>query len=206
MKKLIAILGIFVAMASIGFADTITLPAVADPHWIAVNPDRDFGLIRWDVSKIPARSRINSAVIELNGYAPNPKTSLTVVGYLVAHSWTEGTGLNLGHDPWSGVPRDGASWLTYDGFDSSPHHEWGTPGGDIDKLLSISCATTAGHMEYYDPQGALKMDASKFVAEWVGGGHSNNGILLKCPNGVWKFKSREEVAPRLVIDYTAPAQ
>ena len=202
-------------------ADTITLSAMSDTglyrnsaedrdnfggdKWIEIDNATEHALVKWDLSRIPQGSKVISARIDLYGFVSDDRVAHSVDGYLATHDWSQGTGVNIGHYPWSGLPRNGASWDTYDGFDAHPYDTWQTPGGDCENQATASGETSSGRMSYLgDPDGPLTLNATPIARIWIDMNRPNYGVLLKCTDARFKFESREAKAPRLVIDYTPP--
>ena len=219
MKIAFSLATILLFAMSVALAGSVTLPATMDTglyrnaaedrdnfghdHWIEIDDANEHGLVRWDLTSLPKGASVVKATIQLDGFVPD-KHAHIVQAYLVTHDWVEGTGKNIGTPPWSGLPRDGASWDTFSGFADHPNDAWTVAGGDFDKNIQGSATTIDGQETYYDDR-ALCLDATPIVKAWLADGRPNYGVLLKCANGSFKFKTREEgPAPRLVIEYDAP--
>jgi len=199
-------------------ADTITVTAISatglyrnsaedrdnfgGDNWIEIDNATEHALVKWDLSRIPQGSKVISARIELYGFVSDDHVPHRVLGYLVTHDWVQGTGVNIGRYPWSGLPRNGASWDTYDGFDAHPYDTWQTPGGDCESQPTASGETSSGRKLYMgEPDGPLELNAMQIVRTWMETNCPNFGILLKCTYARFKFESSGAKAPRLVVDY-----
>ncbi|MDR3709584.1 MAG: DNRLRE domain-containing protein [Capsulimonadaceae bacterium] len=205
------------------WGDSVTLLAVADTglykhsaedrdnfgkdQWIEIDPLAQHALVRWDVASLPHGAKVIAARIELSGFISDEKVRHVVQGFLVTHDWVEGHGVNIGHYPWSGLPRDGASWDTFDGFDAHPYDTWRTPGGDCDPQPVATGETRPGQKSYLDAHdGRLVLDATALVRSWVEAGRPNYGVLLTCVDSRFKFQTREcaQRSPRLIVEYAVP--
>lgn len=147
------------------------------------------GLIKFDVSSIPAGSTINSVTLYLyRTLSTNPSLNFDLHKALLA--WTEG----------------GATWNLYDGTNA-----WNTAGalGDgTDRSATVSGTITIGNGFSYYSVSSAGMAAD--VTAWLSGG--NNGWVIVPPTTTasdYRVCSTSEDVdgqrPALVIDYTAPA-
>ena len=145
-------------------------------------------LLEFDLSKIPANARVQSARLELKQTSVN---SPGVAGvHRVMRSWVEGTKSGTGQP-------DGSTWKTYDGIDP-----WAALGGDFDSTLygqaSITSATDGQWLQW---------DISELVDGWVSGAFPNFGLMLVGDGTVDQasFASRQSSvaadAPRLSVTY-----
>lgn len=162
------------------------------------------GLIRFDLSSIPAGSTIDSVSLTLN-------MSITIVGdkdcslHRALAAWGESTSTASGGEGGGGLAQPGdATWLhTFSATDF-----WTTPGGDF--AAAPSQTTTVGAIGSYtwgssaqlvaDVQFWLDMPGENFG--WVLVGDETGGISAK------RFDTHENPNPanhpRLVINYTPP--
>lgn len=170
-------------------------------------------LLQFDLSSIPAGSKINSATLyaycyntweEANFYTPD---SVTASLYRILHTWTEGSGdrtLNpLSYDgvDWfnytyttPGNKLTGVSWITWglgSGFDYAPS--------------AYASSVINGRYNWYS------WSIKSLVQEWVFGTYSNYGIVIfgtgYTGQAAWRgFRSSDYTTasdrPYLVVDYT----
>ncbi|HZH03847.1 MAG TPA: DNRLRE domain-containing protein [Myxococcaceae bacterium] len=138
-------------------------------------------LLSFDVSPIPANSRVTEATLELFVTDPTP-SPLTVSGML--RPWGETT----------------ATWLTADG--ASPWEEAGT--GATDRGVTVFGSVPSV------PLGPLAIpltnDGISEVNAWVRGERANFGFTLRNPEDAVVFASREDAVserrPALRLTYT----
>jgi hypothetical protein len=146
------------------------------------------GLIRFDVSAIPAGAEIGEAAIELvtGGDAPS---GTTITAYRVLEEWSEGTqGWGVGVANWNerlgGIPWTAAG-VGVGSRESSPIGSF------------TATAPMTPHRLTLDPG---------LVAGWVDDPASNHGIALLSATQYVEILSREyDVAsdrPRLVVTFT----
>jgi len=140
--------------ANYGGSDTIVLKGGG----------RDYGLLRFDVSSIPAGAYVQSATLALYSTNGSGGPSDSVTAYRATRAWTEGT-------KNGGLPADGATWNTYNGLLG-----WTTPGADYDASSGVS-SPLAG-------SGWNSLDVTQLVAGWTAGISPNYGMLLVPSNGV----------------------
>ena len=154
---------------------------------------RKRGLLRFDLSSIPATAYVQSAqlMVYKEGGAGGPSGS-TLTAYALTQTWTEGT-LD------GGSPADGATWNTYNGTSS-----W-TAGGAYDAASGVAIASTGSDNLW------LSWDITSLVTNWVGGSSANNGLLLipsaSVPNQ--KYVSGDDADkstrwPKLVVTFLPP--
>jgi hypothetical protein len=158
--------------------------------------------VRFDVTPIPAATRIKSAILRIycrsvSSATTNPKM---LNAYFVMESWVEGTMTGTG-------TADGATWRTRNGTTSwaslGGHYyaDWAVPGREEASSLSPLPAGFA--------QGWVTFDITPAVQHWVDNGPaSNNGMLIRMPttssSDILQFDSRQSVsgtAPQLVVVY-----
>ncbi len=164
------------------------------------------GLIRFDVSAIPAGSTINSVSMALSMDRSRGSTSYGINMHRVTQAWGEGTSNAGTASDGTGVaatPGD-ATWL------HTFHNTglWTTPGGDF--VSAVSARTMVAGPNFYAWSGVgLVSD----VQAWVNGALPNYGWLMKTDettNGTAKrFVSGDSTntfqVPVLTVDYTVPA-
>lgn len=157
-------------------------------------------LLHWDLGALPGGITILSASVELYRFEGNPENAMGLALYRVTRGWTEGTGHDLWPEP-SYVP-DGATWTL-----AQPGTAWTTLGGDFDRTLVSQATLSAGL-----GNGWISLDATSAVRNWVEGGMTNLGLLLRPESGDYTYHyyhSREhnvlELRPRLVVNYSVGA-
>ncbi len=126
-----------------------------------------FGLMKFNLSAIPAGATITSAHVELFAeyidYINNPGIRI----HRLTESWIEGTDTG----PYDNLAVDGAIWLNR----GPGLGNWTTPGGTIGEEL---CATDINYAQY------SRCDITSVVQQWVGGTTQNNGIRIMS-NSEW---------------------
>ena len=177
-------------------------PAGGKDAWITSgNPDWNYGahedlrastgaqrtVLEFDLSGIPATARLVSATLEL--YAETVSTAGDIAVHATTASWTEGTCSG------AGCTADGITWDWRDG--ATP---WAAPGVDHDSsaadITNVATASTWHAFDLIAP-----------VADWLGGGLANNGVLVKAPDGAnVTFKSSDDATaarlrPKLTVVY-----
>ncbi|HUY03593.1 MAG TPA: DNRLRE domain-containing protein [Rhodocyclaceae bacterium] len=138
------------------------------------------GLVRFDLSSIPASQVLKSATLRLfTGSFSNPKASILTVNP-VNVPWTEG----------------GASWKTADGTSNS----W--KGGGFGGNFGAAAASATIGSSY--TSGWVEWDVTALAQQWINGGSPNYGVgvLIDTPS-IIIFNSREFTAnqPQLVLTY-----
>lgn len=148
------------------------------------NPGETIGLIRWDLSDIPAGSVIDGAALTL--YVNNPSAGQAYEFYAINRAWTE----------------NGATWNT-----TGTGTAWQTPGarGAADRgsaVLGAMAPTAVGTSTYQ-----LNAAGIALVQQWLDDPASNFGLLISDNNnndGV-EFDSSESLTPanrpRLSLSY-----
>jgi uncharacterized protein (TIGR03118 family) len=206
-----------------GLAATANLTAIADTFIDAGNPDNNAGanawfdagtdgtggvrrgLLRFDLSSIPAGSTINSTTLQLTAIkvpAGGPVDSMFSLFKLLA-SWNEGTKGGNGGSPATGGE---ATWnARMQGI-----ADWTTPGAENDAATTASASTAVGsaHNATYSWSGSgLVSD----VQSWVNNPSQNFGwLLISSAEGYFRsvrgFAAHENgsSAPTLVVVYTTP--
>lgn len=164
------------------------------------------GLIRFDVSSIPAGATITSVSMALSMDRSRGSTSYGITMHRVIQAWGEGTS-NAGtasDGGGSGATPGDATWI-HTFYDTA---RWTTPGGDF--ASTISARTFVAGPNFYTWNGpGLISD----VQAWVDGSLPNFGWLMKTDettNGTAKrFVSGDSTntfqVPVLTVDFTVPA-
>ena len=162
-------------------------PGLNDGAATSLVIDREDGdlqraLFQFDVSSIPVGATINSATLKLQ--STQIGGSITIGVYELLQSWSEGTGNGT-----SGT----ANWNQ-----RSSGTNWTSAGGTYN-ATPVDTLTT-------DATGVHSWDLTQFVADWVSGSKTNNGILVGSPDGggnrTVTYDSREgTVQPVLEIVY-----
>ncbi|PLX83220.1 MAG: hypothetical protein C0617_11835 [Desulfuromonas sp.] len=141
------------------------------------------GLLRFDLSGIPAGATIDSAILELNLEGISSTNTGTVSVHRLTRSWSESQ----------------ATWSIY-----STAAFWTSPGGDYDPT---PVATTGIDIAALGPR---QWDVTPLVEAWVSGSENNNGLLLTASSEIdsAKFTSSDGVVdtarPKLAITYSCP--
>jgi hypothetical protein len=166
------------------------------------------GLIKFDVSVIPAGSTLTSVTLALHVSKPNNGTQ-TIDVHRATSEWGEGTsdaatgGDGSGEGSGTTATTGDATWL-HTFFNTQT---WTTPGGDF--VAAPSASNTVGAASTYQWTGpGLLAD----VQQWFDTPASNFGWVITgnetTSHSSKQFDTRENniVAnrPRLTIDYTAP--
>jgi Glycosyl hydrolase family 71 len=144
----------------------------------------EYALLRWDLSPIPAGSKVDSASVTLNVTNPSKDTYLV---YALERSWSEQT----------------ATWQL-----SATGSPWEVPGakGSNDKEAQVAGSVVAPKV------GKQSFALSAAVVEgWIDDPTTNNGIIIADPmnrNG-FDFSSSESAAaadrPQIRVTYTTGA-
>lgn len=212
-----------VAAAEAASADSIVVPASADntlyedPLGGVSNGAGQFlfagrtasallrrGVVRFDVSSIPAGSTINAATLTLH-LSRSISGDLSVDVHRVLSGWGEGASM-AAFNEGSGAPAEAgdATWLHtfFDGI------FWTTAGGDF------AAAASASQMVGFEPGFVAWTGAglADDVRAWVDAPASNFGWLLRCDESLdasaKRFDSRENIEPTfwpsLRVDFTPP--
>ncbi len=155
------------------------------------------GLIRWDLSALPADITIDGASLELYRYDGDASNDMQIALYRVTREWDEGTGQEF--RPGPSYTPDGATWLT-----ATAGVAWTTPGGDYNAAALDQVALPAGMSHAW-----VRLDATAAVRDWVQNGLPNDGLFVIPQSGDYTyhyFHSRNALTatlrPRLVVTYT----
>lgn len=164
------------------------------------------GLLRFDLSAIPAGARIDAVTLSLTHSQGQPVTAAVEVHRALA-AWGEGTS-NADGNEGAGAPATpgDATWL----HTSFATAFWTTPGGDL--APEASAVTPVGPaIGLYTWTGAgLVAD----VQAWVDGAASNDGWILvgdeaSAGGTAKRFSTHEHPVrrerPTLVVEWTPPA-
>lgn len=142
-------------------------------------------LLQFDLSKIPANTKIKSAKLKLWCLECGNAANLI---YALTNTWTEGYGTYAN-------TMDGATWQTKDGT-----NKWNNAGGDFDSVMVTSKIPTAGEVQF---------DITALVQKWLDGTMINNGLLITLGSDNYyattKYASKEysdsTKRPMLLIEY-----
>lgn len=123
-------------------------------------------LVRFDLSAIPAGSKIDSATLELSVSEESTTTPVRVHRVsALPQDWVEGTGC---------CSNDGATWKTYDGT-----HAWTSAGGDFEPHTTTFVAPAANQ--------PLLVDVTSIVQPWtLGTSNQGFGFTLD-PSGNYRY-------------------
>ncbi|WP_455279207.1 DNRLRE domain-containing protein [[Eubacterium] cellulosolvens] len=121
-------------------------------------------LLKFDLSSIPAGSKITEAKLILQASSSSGPGPRTFTVYRISKSWTEGDG-------GSTCGTTGATWINADKSGPTP---WSTQGGDfvLDGASSIDITPSLG---------AKVWDVKDIVQAWING-EANYGFLIKVLN------------------------
>ncbi|MBT8131084.1 MAG: DNRLRE domain-containing protein [Gammaproteobacteria bacterium] len=145
-------------------------------------------LVYFDLSKLPAQARLESAELSLFITANEGRFSDIVAAHELSRGWTEGSG-----------GRSGASWLTYD-----DDNNWTKAGGDFVAKPSGSFVASG--------TGWKSMFITELAQDWLDGSKINNGVILMSPATIYKnpvyFSSGDAIfadqRPKLALEYSCP--
>jgi len=122
------------------------------------------GLVQFDLSSLPANTRILSATLSV--YETITLRGSGVVGaHLVTTPWVEGGGSNT-------CVGSGATWLQ-----TGLGNPWLQPGGDFTAPDQATVTKSAGNTPGWD-----SFDITPFVQGWASGAYQNDGVTLKLDN------------------------
>ncbi|HEV8337094.1 MAG TPA: DNRLRE domain-containing protein [Candidatus Polarisedimenticolia bacterium] len=143
------------------------------------------GLVRFDLSSIPAGATISSATFEMYHYFSRSALSESLRVHRLTRAWTE----------------PGATWRAYDGVNS-----WTTAGGDFDPAVAASTTVNATVNVW------RQWNVTALVQSWISGSAPNFGMILDSPsaggNNERQFYTSDYLAnpalrPKLTIVYVA---
>jgi hypothetical protein len=148
------------------------------------------GLIKFDLSSIPAKSRIVTATLTLTMANPNDfsDNARTLSAYRQLRAWV------LAQTTWN-IYKTGSNWGTAGGFGAADCEQ--TDIGNV--AIGASEAVSSTH--------AIVLTPAK-VQEWVSGALTNNGLLLKVDtetDDLYNYHSSDSLTagarPKLVVVY-----
>lgn len=166
------------------------------------------GLIKFDLSSIPAGATINSVTLVLNMSKTDDPSAQTTAIHKASKAWGEaGSIAGFGGSNEGGgtqAATGDATWL----FTLFNTQSWTTPGGDFSSTVSAS--TQVGSIGSYQWTGS-GMIAD--VQQWVGNSTTNFGWVMTGNEAALRsakqFDTKENAnaanRPTLTIDYTAVA-
>lgn len=152
---------------------------------LAIQNNQAEALVQFDLSSIPAGSKILSAQFSLYHQSGGNNT---VSAFGLTQSWTEGTGAG----------DSGATWNTYDGS-----HSWATAGGDYDPAAGNAIVLPAINTW-------ATWDLTAWTSAWLAGIQPNYGIVLVANSGgLNSFVSSDEPSnitqrPKLDVSFLPP--
>ncbi len=172
------------------------------------------GLLRFDLSSLPAASIVDSARLKLTLVRARPE-NFNLNLHQASASWGEGASASVGGVGAPARPGD-ATWF-HRSFAANPARLWSQPGGDFAPAASASLLVPAALAE-----GAALMLAGNGmraqVQAWVTSPATNHGWVLVATSDVVPgapsasakaFASREHPTtayrPTLEVTWTAPA-
>lgn len=119
------------------------------------------GLVRFDLSSIPAADRIDWATLDLYTQSVAGAETTAIAVHRVTRSWTEGTGLGS-------LTLNGASWMSTNGLVT-----WISPGGDFAASPSASEFVPAA-IDHWQ-----SWEITDLVNAWHDSASANFGAILK---------------------------
>jgi len=160
------------------------------------------GLMKFDVSAIPAGATIDSVTLTMNMSRSRNATAYNIEIHNAQTAWGEGTS-NAGPTEGNGAASTtgDATWV-HTFFNSQ---NWTTPGGDFAATASATASVT-GLGSYQWTGAGLAAD----IQQWVNNGATNLGWVVTgdttTGGSVKQFDTRENSTaanrPQLVINYT----
>ena len=131
---------------------------------VRVSSGARHGLLRFDLSALPAQAIVESATLSLHLLQHEPG-EMTVAVHRVSAPWAEG------NQDGGGTP-DGATWHTHDGVTA-----WGASGGDYD-------ATASDTVTVSNVDGTRsEWDVTTLAQAWAADPSANHGMLLRYVSG-----------------------
>jgi len=157
---------------------------------LIIKNDRVYqGLVRFDLSSMPAGSTVNQAVLRVYAYNRDKLGSYDLEVYRVLR-------------PWADVE---ATWQRATQVDS-----WGLPGAEdtsTDREANPVAMQNVSQLNTW-----YEFDITSLVNAWLADPRANYGVLLRGRGGlplIYHFAAANHptisLRPQLVIDYTAPA-
>ncbi|MCC7193324.1 MAG: DNRLRE domain-containing protein [Phycisphaeraceae bacterium] len=150
------------------------------------------GLLRFDLSSIPANMTITSATLHMKPIGNSNSPTLELHRLLV--SWVEGNGL-YNQSPY------GTSGATYLSRDKSGSNTWTTPGAASDGNDRVAAASVSFNGSLSDPALNVLSD----VSYWYANPSANFGWVLETPgtSGFTQFRTKENPSsPTTYLDVT----
>lgn len=164
------------------------------------------GLIAFDLSEIPRRSRILSVTLAMNVQSSaNGDQPTTVNLYRVLKFWREGTSLSQGGRGAQAEPGD-ATWI----HSVYPTRRWARPGGDYLRVSSAKAEVRGAGTYTWNSTRRLVAD----VQSWVNSPGRNFGWILigdesQAPTAKVFHSSestQEASQPQLTVTFRPPAR
>jgi hypothetical protein len=153
------------------------------------------GVIRFDLSSIPAAAQVSSATLSLwlsSAGSLRASNDRAIRLYRIKRNWVESQ----------------VSWNVY-----STGNNWQTAGcnGANDREASDIGSSNLRVLDAIDSEHQFALTPAA-VQEWISGSVANNGVLLKCDtetDDMYFFHSSDSTSatlrPKLVVNYTLPA-
>ncbi|MFB9275595.1 DNRLRE domain-containing protein [Cohnella cellulosilytica] len=156
---------------------------------LPVSQDHRYGLLKFDLSSLPAEAKVTSAKLGLYLVEAGPSGESpvqTIAAHAIAEEWTEGGGTGNNGSP---VP-DGQRWTT-----------WANQPG----YRSAPSATAVVDKQLY---GWKELEIGALVKGWQDNPASNFGLLLDSGDMAMSFASSDNAVsgwrPKLEVTYTIP--
>lgn len=160
--------------------------------WLYLDKNNDEVLLRFDLSPLPAGSRIVAASVTLYEPALTGSTNAFLVK-LITQSWVAGTKNGSGGTP------DGATWRTYDGVGN-----WLSPAGYDPRALVSVPDPLLGFLV----GGTFNFDVTTTAQRWMSLPSANYGVWLDPSNSAknYQFASTTSSSnyPKLIVSYLLP--
>jgi hypothetical protein len=170
--------------------------------------NRGRGLVKFDLSRIPASATVNSATMTLK-IVFDHDGSLAIAVHRMLRDWTEGTGIGGpgGGDIGSAAQTGEPTWNNR----AHPDMGWGAAGGSagVDFASAASVSVTPAGAAVTFSSATLTAEVQAFVTD----ASTNFGWLVKHVNEGTGFNGGRRIAtredslntPTLVVDYTVPS-
>jgi YD repeat-containing protein len=143
------------------------------------------GLVKFDLSSIPANIQLLNADFSLFQQRYPFTTSTTVGVYAMTQSWT-GT---------ADATTNSVNWTTYDGT-----HSWATPGGDFSSTPASPTPVTLTQGAYSCPSQRCHWNLTTLTGQWLSGATPNDGVAVRDVAG----GSTLQINPASFYDATSP--
>lgn len=150
------------------------------------------GLLRFDLSAIPANATVTGAVLTLHHNLGQPNTG-TISLHRVLAGWGEGTSNPEGNEGTGTDATPGDATWVHTFFDTST---WSATGGDAEDAASAATAVGPDFGPYAWSDAGMVAD----IQAWLDDPSSNHGWMLKADESIRvgsakRFSTRENADP-----------